>query len=78
VPIKQVVARFYLTTGGANPVRDWLMRLPGPDRKKVGHTSEMLNLAGQSACPYVNRSATGFGRYAAIYPVDGSPVCCFV
>ena len=37
VPIKHIVARFYLTTGGANPVRDWLMRLPVLDRKQVGH-----------------------------------------
>ena len=37
VPIKHIVARFYLTTGGANPVRDWLMRLPVLDRKQLGH-----------------------------------------
>jgi len=36
-PIKHVVARFYLTAGGANPVRDWLKRLPVPDRKQIGH-----------------------------------------
>ncbi|MSP37639.1 MAG: type II toxin-antitoxin system RelE/ParE family toxin [Deltaproteobacteria bacterium] len=37
MPIKRVVARFYLTAAGANPVRDWLMRLPVTDRKHVGH-----------------------------------------
>ncbi|MFN0314617.1 MAG: type II toxin-antitoxin system RelE/ParE family toxin, partial [Burkholderiales bacterium] len=35
--MKRVVARFYLTATGANPVRDWLKRLPLADRKQVGH-----------------------------------------
>ncbi len=34
---KRVAARFYLTGTGANLVRDWLMRLPVPDRRQIGH-----------------------------------------
>jgi phage-related protein len=35
--LKKVAARFYLTPGGANPVRDWLIELPVDDRRQVGH-----------------------------------------
>ena len=35
--IKHICARFYVTGMGANPVRDWLMKLPADDRKQVGH-----------------------------------------
>lgn len=35
--LKHVAARFYLTETGANPVRDWLIKLPTPDRQQIGH-----------------------------------------
>lgn len=35
--IKRIAARFYVTTTGASPVRDWLVRLPVEDRRQVGH-----------------------------------------
>ena len=35
--LKRVAARFYLTGTGANPVRDWLMKLPVADRQQIGH-----------------------------------------
>jgi phage-related protein len=35
--LKHVAARFYVTSTGANPVRDWLMKLPAADRKQLGH-----------------------------------------
>jgi phage-related protein len=35
--LKRVTARFYLTTAGANPVRDWLLKQPMADRQQIGH-----------------------------------------
>lgn len=37
MPPKRVPARFYLTSAGANPVRDWLIALPASDRHQLGH-----------------------------------------
>ena len=33
---KRIPAAFYRTAAGAEPVRDWLKRLPGKDRRIVG------------------------------------------
>jgi phage-related protein len=35
--LKKVQARFYLSATGANPVRDWLVKLAPEDRKQMGH-----------------------------------------
>lgn len=35
--LKHVAARFYVTGTDANPVRDWLMKLPPADRRQIGH-----------------------------------------
>lgn len=35
--LKHVTARFYVSATGTNPVREWLMRLPLPDRRQLGH-----------------------------------------
>ncbi|MBE7416558.1 MAG: type II toxin-antitoxin system RelE/ParE family toxin [Ideonella sp.] len=35
--LKKVPARFYLTSTGSNPVRDWLIALPAGDRRQIGH-----------------------------------------
>lgn len=35
--LKRVRARFYLTSTGSNPVRDWLLSLPVEDRRQLGH-----------------------------------------
>lgn len=35
--LKKVLARFYLTTTGGNPVRDWLTSLPPGDKRQLGH-----------------------------------------
>jgi len=34
--VKRIVARFYRTEAGNEPVRDWLVALSSPDRKIVG------------------------------------------
>lgn len=34
--LKKIPARFYLSSTGANPVRDWLMALPVEDRRQIG------------------------------------------
>ena len=35
--LKKVSARFYLTSTGGNPVRDWLIDLPTDDKRQIGH-----------------------------------------
>jgi phage-related protein len=35
--LKKVPARFYLSSTGSNPVRDWLVALPVADRRQLGH-----------------------------------------
>ena len=34
---KKVPARFYLTSAGGNPVRNWLTGLPTSDKRQIGH-----------------------------------------
>ena len=33
---KKITARFFVTEGGAEPVRDWLLKLAREDRKRIG------------------------------------------
>ncbi len=35
--LKKVLARFYLTAAGGDPVRDWLTGLPLGDKRQIGH-----------------------------------------
>jgi len=34
--LKKLTARFFRSSAGNGPVRDWLLTLPKPDRKRIG------------------------------------------
>jgi hypothetical protein len=34
-PLTEIPTVFYRTSGGVEPVRDWLRGLPGEDRQKI-------------------------------------------
>lgn len=73
---KRVRARFYLSPGGANPVRDWLMDLPAEDRRQVGQDISDVECGwpiGMSVC---KAFGVGLWRVAARCPAGESRGCC--
>ena len=49
---KKVAARFYLTAGGANPVRDWIVALAEPDRRTIGKDVQKVEFGWPIGMPY--------------------------
>ena len=49
---KKVAARFYLTAGGANPVRDWIVALTEPDRRTIGKDVQKVEFGWPIGMPY--------------------------
>ncbi len=78
---KQLPARFYRTSGGHEPVRDWLRRLPLADRKTIGRDIKEVEFSWPIGLPLVRpfgrglwevRSSLGSGRIArVIFCIDG-------
>jgi hypothetical protein len=64
---KRLSAKFYRTSGGAEPVRDWLRGLDPPDRRIVGADIKEIEFDWP-----VGPWATGCGKFGAISPVAGS------
>ena len=49
---KKVAARFYLTAGGAKPVRDWIVALAEPDRRTIGKDVQKVEFGWPIGMPY--------------------------
>lgn len=45
--------RFFQTSAGAEPVRDWLKELPAPDRKAIGQDIKTLQFGWPLGMPLV-------------------------
>ena len=81
---KRVIARFYVTAGGTEPVRDWLLSLSRDDRRTVGvdiATVEFWWPIGMPTCRpmggglYEVRSDISSGRIARVlFAFDGHEV----
>lgn len=66
--LKRVTVRFYLTVTGANPVRDWLMRLPIPDRKQVGDDIRTVEFGWPVGMPLCRSLGTGLWEVRSTLP----------
>jgi phage-related protein len=72
---KRLPARFYCTTSGREPVREWLRDLPGEDRKIVGEDIKDVEFSWPIGLPLVRslgrglwevRSSLTHGRIARV------------
>jgi phage-related protein len=50
--LKKVQARFYETTAGAKPLRDWILSLPVDDRKRIGKDIQKVEFGWPIGMPY--------------------------
>ena len=72
---KKVTARFYLTAGGGNPVRDWIVALDESDRRTIGKDIQKVEFGWPIGMPYCRplgrgiwevRSALSSGRIGRV------------
>ena len=66
--VKRVTARFYVTGAGANPVRDWLMRLPVPDRQQIGHDIRAVEFGWPVGMPLCRSLGAGLWEVRSTLP----------
>jgi hypothetical protein len=69
-PKKKIIAHFYKTLNGAEPVRDWLLKLSVEDRKTVGKDIQKVSLAGRLECPIADHWGADFLKFGVIYQVS--------
>jgi len=68
---------FYRTSGGVEPVRDWLRVLPGDDKQKIGFDLAALQVGWPVGMPLAARLGAGYGKCAAACRAAVSPEYCF-
>jgi phage-related protein len=51
-PKKKIIARFYKTSSGTEPVRNWLLKLSIEDRKTVGKDIQKVEFGWPIGMPY--------------------------
>lgn len=61
--------RFFLTAGGAEPVRDWLRSLPAADRKVIGEDIKTVQFGWPLGMPLVDH--VGGGIWEVRTKLDG-------
>jgi phage-related protein len=82
-PLKRLIARFYRTAAGNQPVRDWLTKLADEDRKIVGGDIATVEFGwpiGMPVCKPLNhglrevRSTIREGKVEArvVFGIDGA------
>ena len=49
---KKIAARFYATSSGRRPVRDWILDLPDEDRRLVGRDVQKVEFGWPLGMPY--------------------------
>ena len=49
---KKIVARFFISASGRNPVREWIMDLPVNDRRTVGTDIQKVEFGWPIGMPY--------------------------
>lgn len=52
-----LTARFFRTQGGNEPVREWLLELPGADRKTIGEDMKTVQFGWPLGMPLVRKLA---------------------
>jgi phage-related protein len=69
---KKIVARFYLTAAGRNPVRDWLLELPRNDRRIIGKDIQKVEFGWPIGMPYCR--ALGHGLWEVRSDLTGGRI----
>jgi phage-related protein len=59
---------FYRTSGGVEPVRDWLRDLPGDDRKKIGFDLAALQVGWPVGMPLCRSLSGGLWEMSSSLP----------
>lgn len=67
---------FYRTSGGAEPVIEWLRTLPPEDRRVIGTDLATVQWVGQSECRCAGRLAKDSGKSGVHCQAGASPDCC--
>ncbi len=57
---KKILARFYQTITGNEPVREWLLKLDEPDRKIIGKDIQKVEFGWPIGMPYCRPLGNGF------------------
>jgi hypothetical protein len=65
-PIKKLQARFYQTSTGRKPVREWLLDIKEKDRRTIGYDIQTVEFGWPVACRRVVRLARASGKFEAI------------
>ena len=60
-----LTVRFFQTTAGAEPVRDWLRELDAVDRKLIGEDVKTVQIGWPLGMPLVRKMARICGRFAS-------------
>ena len=66
--LKKVPARFYLTTSGGNPVRDWLVALPLKDKRRIGQDIGMVEYGWPVGMPLCRNMGEGLWEVRCSLP----------
>jgi len=56
---KKITARFYVTSTGRNPVRDWLLGLSKADRRTIGKDIQKVEFGWPIGMPYCRSLGRG-------------------
>jgi len=59
IPNKKLLARFYQTANGIEPVRDWLLKLGVEDRKIIGKDIQKVEFGWPIGMPYCRPLGNG-------------------
>jgi len=70
----KITGRFYATSTGTRPVREWLLELSRDDRRIIGKAIQKVSSGGRSECRTAARSVADFGRFGPIFRTDGMRV----
>jgi phage-related protein len=66
--LKKISARFYLSSTGANPVRDWLLDLEKADRATIGHDIGTLEYGWPVGMPLCRSLGNGLWEVRCTLP----------
>ena len=66
--LKRIPARFYLSATGANPVRDWLLKLDKADRTKIGYDIGALEYGWPIGMPLCRSLGDGLWEVRSTLP----------
>jgi hypothetical protein len=69
---KRILAKFYRTASGAEPVREWLRSLDAPDRRTVGMDLKVVEYGWPVGMPLCRPLDMAFGKSAARFRRGGS------